>query len=194
MSEELRLSDLLETPPGGWEVPDPNSGRLFKGETFNELVKKLTAYRRDNGFPAGDPAEEIHTHLCSKFPERCGREPMPLHFKEGLNKEDVSSYLAFFKEVVIKRGGVPQEQADARAAVCVSCPYNVKLPFCRGCFSLAGKIAEVAGILRTKHDAALHECGVCGCVCRLKTFTPLDLIENKEAFPSFCWVAKESQP
>jgi len=194
MSEEIHLLDTLETPPRGWEVVDESSGRLLKAETFQELVKRLANYRKDNGLPPGDPEAEIHSYLCSRFPERCGREPAALKFKEGLGKEDVESYLAFFKEVVLKKGGVPQEQADARAATCTSCPYNVKLGFCRGCFSLADKIAGVASGLKTKYDAALNECGVCGCIARLKCFTPLELVQGKDDFPDWCWVKQEAHP
>jgi hypothetical protein len=98
---------------------------------------------------------------------------------------------------------VPREQAETRAAVCLTCPHN-KAP--RWWEHAKGSIAQaIRDMLSIKNECALelpqeeslNMCEKCGCCIRLKCWAPkehvrkvLDLVTLSE-LPHFCWMRRE---
>ncbi len=94
---------------------------------------------------------------------------------------------------------VPQDLAEKRATVCVSCPKNKP----------SGIMAEVVGEglrllmesradhkLVTSQDSKLERCEVCDCRLVFKTHVQMDYIlskttpEQMASFPDFCWIKR----
>lgn len=196
MDDELTIRDTNETPPGGWLFVDMSSGRKFKAEALYDLIRQIVSYRKANDIDPGNPEAEIHAFICSRLPEKCGREAVKIPFQGSYTLEDVKSFANFFKDAVLKYGYASQEVADVRAAVCISCPLNVKIPGCRGCHSIAAFLIESTGGRKTKYANALHECGMCGCSLANKTLMPEELVAQERAkrdYPSYCWMTTEAK-
>lgn len=101
------------------------------------------------------------------------------------------------------RKPVPQEQADARASVCASCPHNWDGDWFN---KLSGNIvaivmqqrrAKVGLGLHVKDEALIHFCEVCQCHLPVKVHVPLRHIEDYtpeqvwRELPQECWMKKE---
>ncbi len=104
---------------------------------------------------------------------------------------------------------VPQEQANARANVCVTgdhgkpCIWNMAPGWWDNIKNaIAMTIREELELknhmqLRVADEEALAMCGACGCCLKLKVWTPTEHIKNHlpsvnfDKTPSFCWMRKE---
>lgn len=191
----LRLKEERITPPGGWFFVELLTGQKFKAETLPDLVKQIVKYRESNDIAGGAPEDDVHEFLCARMPELCGRPHLAVTF-ESFTMEDVKAFLAFFKDAVTQYGYAPLELAEARAAVCVTCPLNVRIPGCKGCHSIASLIVTATGGKRTKYDSSLQECGACGCALSAKVNTPSEIVEREAArhtYPAHCWITNESK-
>ena len=104
-------------------------------------------------------------------------------------------------------GGKPVErrQAEARAAVCEGCPLN-RVGWGKWWETAKSYVADdIRKMLELKHRAKLElpnerglfMCQACGCLTRLKCWTPLEHIVNHTPsatlakFPPQCWIPKE---
>jgi hypothetical protein len=99
---------------------------------------------------------------------------------------------------------VPQEQANARAAVCVACPKNQ--PHHLYEILTVPAVVEVERQLELRDKMKLHAqdedklhiCEACWCVLRLKVHTPLKHIlgtTDMNALDPRCWIiAENSKP
>ena len=99
----------------------------------------------------------------------------------------------------VKSGGklVSQEEANRRAAICATCPYNAanhrKGPGCTSCFAKRAWLFFQKKV-RSDHDNELTYCKVCGCNLKLKVHFPLGSIDNKgilPEYPAHCWQLDE---
>lgn len=98
------------------------------------------------------------------------------------------------------RNFASQDEAEARAQICVSCPLNVKpkdKPFYERWAARAAE--EVVGDRRTKLHDRLFECQGCGCNLRAKVWIgdTIELYAEEVALMqsanSECWQAKSSK-
>lgn len=97
---------------------------------------------------------------------------------------------------------VPQVQANARAAVCLSCPKNK--PHMLYEILTVPAIAEVQHQLNLRGEMGLsvkgeenvHVCESCWCILRLKVHTPIEhLLKTTDLslLPENCWILDESK-
>lgn len=95
---------------------------------------------------------------------------------------------------------VPSEQSQARADVCLKCPYNRELNFWElltsaASFATKKQIqAKNDMALRVNGEEDLHTCAVCLCLLTLKVHVPLTHILNSsdmEGLPPHCWQITE---
>lgn len=119
-----------------------------------------------------------------------------------MNK-NLKAGIEFFalREAWLGAGGkpAPQETAEARASICIQCPYHDTK---KGLFE--GLKQSVAAQMRRTLEARsqmklqvfgeehLHLCGVCGCVLKLLVHVPEEiLVEHLKTdihdYPSYCW-------
>jgi hypothetical protein len=100
---------------------------------------------------------------------------------------------------------VPQEQANARAAICAVCPLNGKGGW-ESYFTVPASNAIRAALrhrgefgLSTPYDDRLGVCEACSCPVALKCHTPFDKFYNhmtqqaKDGLDPACWIRTEAK-
>ena len=197
----LLLEDTLETPPGGWRYEQPETGIVLTSSGgFRGLCKVVRLHREANGLPEGDPALDVHVYLCSKYPDRCRRDVIVIVEKTGFDIRDVKAFLATVSAAIDRRGTdafVDLEESDRRAAICMTCPYNKKLPGCFGCQSVGRIVVGIIGDRASKWQGRLLQCSICGCANEAKVHLNKDLILETQAkdyvFPEWCWLTSRPQ-
>lgn len=89
---------------------------------------------------------------------------------------------------------VSQEEAERRAAICITCPHNKPVAGCFGCHGVGEIISRIIDNKKTSVDQNLHQCSAChGCMLGPKVFLPREVINTdayKDKLPSFCWLAE----
>ena len=102
-------------------------------------------------------------------------------------------------------GGRPvaQDHAQERANICLSCPLNQEKGLPEFLTALAALTVrrqiemKNQSQLRVDGEKRLHICDGCGCVLRLKVWTPMKFITETteqnviDSLPDVCWQRKE---
>lgn len=190
-----------ETPPGGWNYTQSDTGFRMSHNTLSGLKALIESHRRANSLDIGPGWwEQVVLEMCAEQPAitpRCREqgptEPKPLTLT-------VIAALRFFRtmrEWATKHrlAKVEQTEADRRASICAGCPKNtVAIKGCPGCEGVTRWLKEfLAKDQHTPHDDAIHYCGVCRCALKLKVWLPGDAVratrdQPLDAFPEICWV------
>lgn len=213
MPIEFILKTTKETPPGSFRVTIPQSGLTITHYDWTAFTNAYRDHHIANGFPlTEDWREELQDRLCREnmplwqdFCKRVGKRVG----RKGLSFGAIMSGLNVMKSIVgrILKGEaawVPQEEAERRAAICVTCDLNSKrITFgCGSCSSGFLKLLKlVIGNKTTTQDNSLGSCGVCSCALKVAVHVPLDLQwdaldePTKEKFRdpslSYCWKRME---
>jgi len=95
---------------------------------------------------------------------------------------------AFIKMGLLKQGYIPQEEAEARAAICVDCPENNA-----DSTSLLIVLMEKVTNRTTRFEDKLGVCMVCGCVLNTLVHATEDLVDTSIQHPQKCWKNKLTQ-
>lgn len=91
---------------------------------------------------------------------------------------------------------VSQEEAQARADICLACPKNIgELAIATPIAAVLKKIIALKNQvkLRVDGESKLHTCDVCGCAIRLQVWQPMPLVqsqlteEEKQQLATPCW-------
>lgn len=61
------IHDHAHQPHGGHFFNDP-SGYLIRAKSIKELLASIRLYRANNGFPSGNPEQEIEAFYVTQFP------------------------------------------------------------------------------------------------------------------------------
>ena len=182
-------------PSGGWRI---SIG--IKGQTFNftgsphSIVSGIAGVQKRNNDYRGD--EWIWNHCnsvwCARSPERCLEKGRITMSNTVSGKSKVLTYLAQLKSLVASgMKPVDIEKAEARAAICAACPFNMNVEKCGSCIATAKAITfGLLGKRNTIYDSKLNQCGVCGCELKAKIHYPLNE-GDKNQYPENCWVTKE---
>lgn len=194
----LRLLRRSVIPKGGWIYIHKPTGTTIKAKTWNELVSRVRGYRVANGIALGPNFEEqLGEDVCKQQgwgSPVCEEQEPPTVEKRQLGVMDVVNFLKVVKHWLLNNPTlVEPEEADRRAAICASCPYNVDAIGCFGCTNIAGHMFDVIKERATPHDGQLKNCQVCGCVNRAQVWVPKETLdqgvspEMREEFPDHCW-------
>lgn len=175
-----------------WKLPDPDTGRMHEAESREKLIQQIVSYRSQNRLPTVEKlGEVIENYLCS-LPINIGKCMKAPPLKRGFVQALKGGLLLIEKLWYDKT--VPQQVADSRAKVCVSCPYNVfadKGPFIKW----ADMIAENSvGDKKSMYHNELGNCSVCSCPLRAKVFYDGDMGLTQEQKAQMkevnCWQVK----
>lgn len=209
MSEEVRqparkLPNRTNAPPGGWRYRVPETNQVFTGVSEHDLIVKLQAHYRINGYPYPDDMPgRIEHYVCSAEPSYC---------RDASGKPGKwSSKLAHTFHVVLQgsatlghwmlkgREFVAQELADRRSATCAICPFNEEPQGCTSCNAnaLRETVAKLVGSRRSRYHEQLKACKVCHCQLQVKVWLPQAILlahmpaEQQEQLPEHCWLRTE---
>jgi len=156
--------------PDKYLFRDPDSGHYFEDSTKEGIIRKIVQYRAQNEFePLEYLSMVIEAHMCSlpRYRHKCGpSEP----FSRSMFGY-VSGGIALIKNMFYgEKNMVHPEEADARAAQCSTCKFNVfpdKSTFLQWSDSVAE--ASTHG-KKSKHYNKLGNCEVCSCPLRAKVW------------------------
>jgi hypothetical protein len=171
------------------------------------LKQWLTAHYKANGYELpGDIMAKVEAFICEREVDYCiGDSTL------STSSTTPRSNLAHTFHVVVQgtrtlvswmaKGMqfVPQEQANARAAVCANCPFNDEPQGCTNCnMDTLRKLAEgLIGTRTTPHSSQLKACRVCSCQLAAKVWLPLRTLldhmpdEQVARLPAHCWLVTE---
>jgi hypothetical protein len=193
---KLKIDNVV--PSGGWVYVHPYTDFKITAPTWNDLITRIRSYRLANGMSLGPNFEEtIGSEVCQQQgwgePRCLQEEPTPLK-QRILGMHDVVSFLKVLKHWLLQNPTlVEQEEADRRAHICTTCPYNVNVQGCAGCTNIASMIFNATGDRQTPHDTQLRNCQVCGCVNKVQVWVPKETLdqgltpEMRESLPDWCW-------
>ncbi len=201
------LPNRTSSPPGGWRCKVPETGQTFTGVSEYQLITQLKAHYKANGYPEPEDYKAmIEADICSKQPDYCtGNNPTYLPV-EGFTFHTVLQGTRTIGQWLWRSGlkgarqYVPQVQEDARAKVCLSCPFNDEPQGCTSCNSRAMKEALkiVVGNRPSTYGSQLKSCRICQCNLEAKTKLPHDVLydnmtdEQKAKLPAYCWLVTEN--
>lgn len=186
-------------PRGGWTYRVPEDGSTISAGSVPQLIKDVLRYYQVNGFqipPALDDA--VLTHICTTY-WQCLDNGIPNSVAKGAVRswslQDVARFSQTLFGALIGGTKVTQAEADRRAAICASCPANVRPEGCVGCNSRAMKeaIALVSRAGKTRFDPVLFSCRFCGCFINSVIWFPLEVLqkntptEENRDLPAHCW-------
>lgn len=208
MSDVLyRVASRQTVPPGKWRITIEETGTKLVDLSYYRLRHRYYQHCIANGLPLGrDWQEKLDDRLCRELGiegSHCTDEPLPEKdipvMADGhvMGIGDLFRFLGAVEEWL--RSGmqfVPQQQAEARAAVCASCPLNVEVGGCKGCAGVLKKTLELVN-KTTSRDDQLENCGACGCVLRAKVHMPLEFNLTSQPpgteYPEHCWMEQEQK-
>lgn len=187
-------------PDGGWTLANPP---LFAAG-FEQLVEKLTEYRRMAGIPVGDPRADVLAEICGRGPGRC-RESDPggtaVVAKTDTGAEiypkQLQPFVLSWLGHELQRAGngnrrarVAPGEARRRAALCLRCPAH--LDTLTGCAPCQAGIREARDILAPKPPVDPETLGGCAAyradvsVLTTLDFHPSPPFEKVRRSPD-CW-------
>lgn len=175
--------------PSRYDFVDPDTHHEFLNRNKHDLMQDIIAYRAQNNLPHLEYLSSVlDNYWCEQLVnvgkcQECDPPPGFLTYLQG--------GITLIKAMLLKRfASLPI--AEARAAVCVKCPYNSfpdRGPFLAWIEDIA---VACVGEKKVSVKEKLGVCAICSCPLRSKVFideelppfTPLQ-IEKMEAVK--CW-------
>lgn len=167
------------------------------------LMTRIYAERKANGIPCGlEFEDEVERDLCRDYPAECQLDDPRFPRKRNWLSfhEIIAGTKLLLKFKVSGSPVVAQEEAERRANICASCPFNVE--FQRPCAGLCGElyslVQSIIGNLHVSQESKVKSCQLCGCYLGAAVWLPVDLQRSVlsehqlEQFDSvdFCWKGK----
>lgn len=107
-------------PPSGYVYTSP-AGVLFEANSIEQLVERVTLFRKRTKLPVGDPVKEINAQLCERHPRMC---------RELLDPRILASRVVNAAVDWTTAEKAPQPVCDTerqrRVSICLACPYRGK--------------------------------------------------------------------
>lgn len=182
---KLRLIAKQRIPYGGsYVLSRSDKGLVGRGLNFDMLRNNVVAWRKANGIATGlSFDDDLEQAVCEAYPKECqGYDPnLPDPRRFSLNMDDVlrgtKAMIAF------KLAGsplVPRAEAERRAKICSTCPYNVRFhkPCAGLCPELLRLVTAIIGAQGTPYDNELFTCGVCHCFTKAHVWVPYEILNK----------------
>ena len=199
MTDLLSITRDIESPPGGWSITVEETGVTITGPYAYDVISKVEKHMIANGVPVPPDYEEwIEDRLCRENGHGdpwCGRKGKTPETLVGKVYHTMASARRFLRTVVhaILAGHlVEREEALARAAVCMTCPYATDIGGCWGCSGLLKTIEKAIPNNPVKMPPEKAFCGKCDCWIRAKAWLPNEVLDKAEKgdrpeYWSECW-------
>lgn len=217
------MLDTHTIPPGGWQFTQPQTGYRLPtpiSSTFDQSCSLILKHRLAN--PAITRQHNLSTdldvigHELMTFTKRRLKitdDASPKPVAPASIAQRVGAVAAVVRSIGVGAGNllawsdngkvVPREVAEARAAVCVTCPRNGKGDW-RKIFTgpavsiIQNQLATKNSMqLATSKDEQLKVCEACWCPLSLKVWAPLEYAlrkmsqDTKDRLVENCWMKTE---
>lgn len=183
------------TGPKHYIFKDPDRpDHIYESKTRDGLIKQIVSYRAQNELPPIQHLSMVLENFWANLPENAENAEITPPLKRG--------FLAYLKGGIAlldyvfygENAMVSQEEAERRAKICLSCPFNT-FPDKGAFIDWSDRMAEACvGDKKTSVHADLGNCEVCSCTLKSKVFYkgPFRCSkEEMERFPQFCWQRHE---
>lgn len=184
------LKNTRDGLPSGWKFPIKVKDQeiLVMAYTYDDLMQRLREKTDFYGLPMPTD-EEVQDYLTSINPENFskggGRKFHNTLVKmQGWVRAAYATHTKPDDEVL-----VPQEVAEQRAQICVSCGLNTNHFGCWSCVLADIGSGVLASGRKTKVDANLKACEVCGCPLEKSVHYKDEYLPNGD-YPEWCWRKK----
>lgn len=190
-----RLKSSREVPPGGWKYVERETGQRFESDDYDHLVADVRRHREYKGLPVDDLDGLIQSQICLGLsttecqPDK-GEDYRPV--TNLTQKLTADMALSANKALLVwLKGGfelVDQAEADRRAAICRTCPYNTPASGC-SCHGIYRMIEFLTPSAR--RQPGLSVCMCCGCSLQAKVNLPAAAVSASLSpsvvTPVWCW-------
>lgn len=211
----LELTNPRECPPGGWtfHIPELTGKAADVGpftSKYDLLVECRHRYCNNALMPPADLSDRIDAFMCAqpKVAPRCRETPKPpdpsfLKRAAMTLGDAVRGTLVLAQWQVLRMTGervrVTPSQAEARAAICVSCDRNGPIDGCYTCHAgqFAATLLNISDGQRLPQQDALGGCSVCGCGLAGKVWMEKSILlrnlpaSQRPNYPPHCWLVRE---
>jgi hypothetical protein len=185
----------IESPPGGWKLTVEQTGVTVTAPFFAVLKTRVAAHMRANSIalPA-DYDEWCADAACRESglgsPFCGGAVAQPDASMPSLTFALAARFLNTMVGVIRDRKFVSRDEAERRAAICLSCPlHRDSIGGCMGCSALLRKVERA--MKAHPLDPRLGWCGACGCKCSVKAWVDNSTLDRAEAnrppYHEGCW-------
>jgi hypothetical protein len=191
----MHLKSLEVGVPGGWHDVCPYCGNHSVGITFGQLVGRVSVHYSNMKHPiAGSLEDEVEARICAalKPPEQVAYCQTGVRQRTAVRWGEVVSFLTWLTTwFAAGRELVPHAEAERRASICASCPYNIAISGCGVCRKTINVFRS--NILKAEPvstEVKLNACSVCGCDLKSLVHIPLDTLKSKNhdySKVSWCW-------
>lgn len=185
MAVEYAIKTKSSTPPGGWRVTVPETGKLISHYDWQSFINAYEGHLVANNIPmASDYEDVLLDRMCREnmpaWKDDC-KGVGPLRPRNRPSFGVVMTFLSMARRWVgnTLSGSeltAPQEEANERARICSGCPLNVRnekwgCGSCTGAFEKT--LAAIMGGKSTPSDGSIGSCGICGCSLKVAVHVPL---------------------
>jgi hypothetical protein len=181
-------------PKDGYWFRDTD-GTVLRGNSWSGLNARVVAYRKRNGLPQGNPAEEVTAQVCERTPSYCRENEDPVYMaavKIASLKGRVLKWLAGVRH---RHGLVGLPYVDealmrARADVCSRCPSHATISGgCGSCKKLLKASREE--VLEGRPIADVQGCVSLDLDCAVEAWIN-DPADGPDSLPGCCWKRKNA--
>lgn len=202
----LRFRNQNSIPPSGFTFIDPDTGMNINARSFSQWTTLIRLHRQANNLAPISDADAMHQNCLRLSPQASAsfcESDQPVNTVDSVNLSIGDVIRGTLVLASFKLAGSPlvsREQAEARAAICVACPFNA--PYkktCGGdCQELVDLVKSIIGNEGTALDDRLQACGVCRCSNKSQVWIPVEQLRHgvtkfmMDEFPKdTCWKVKE---
>lgn len=168
--------------------------------TFEQLLGKISMHRKNNNLPHVNPpfetiGNEIEDWICHQLipDDQVRMCSEGNRFRPAVGWTELLGWMKANTHWIAGGGDKEShEEAERRATICASCPYNVPVQGCAICHETIRTYREkIIQAKPTGKDGELRACGVCGCDLRSIVHLPLTALQSvHHDFPDWCWQKK----
>jgi hypothetical protein len=197
----MKLKSLTIGPPGNWRFTCPHCNVISTGITFGTLLGRVQQHYTNMNHPDSDLVTTVEESICASLSpadqvEYCKTGVRP---RASVGFGEIVAFTTWLTAWLT--GGaqlVTQEEANRRAAICATCPYNVPVSGCGVCRTSIGILRDkLMKVDPTPSDSTLNACGVCGCDLKTITHVPIETLQHRGLDYSkapWCWQNDETKP
>lgn len=203
-----RLKRKNMQPPGGFTYLQKETRLLLKGDSLNELTKRVIEHRKYKGLSPTDfesVQRDIERYICDRLGHRdCKSEGKddPWVPIDGTKKFITLSMITGFSRAAVEwvksgREMVSMEEAQRRREICIGCSLNSPVGGC----NCSGFYRMIEAALPTERKLGdLHVCHACHCSLQVKVHLPMNVVQESNEgrdlqFPAYCWqLEKNASP